>query len=283
MSVLVWILAALAVGVAGLWAWAASDARADARAMDGLRALQPADPPRFDPAMVADLPDPARRYLTYTIAPGTPLTPVAEIEMRGSLGLGDKAAPNYAPMRAVQVLAPPHGFVWRVRTGRLPVVVTGSDGLDGGQSWSRFRLFGLVPVARAGGGRDHARAAFGRVVAEAVFWTPAALLPSESVTWEPVNAETARAVMTRGKLGQAVEVTVNPDGQPTRVRIQRWTDANPDRTYRLQPFGGELSGFRDFDGFRLPTRVDGGNFFGTPQYFPFFRAEVEAIRFPPPR
>ncbi len=283
MNVLVWILAVLAAFLAGLWAWAVADARSDAIALARLRALQPPDPPRFDPAMVADLPDPARRYLTYTIAPGTPLTPVAEIEMGGSLGLGEKAAPNYAPMRAVQVLAAPHGFVWRVRTGRLPVIVTGSDGLEGGQSWSRFRLFGLIPVARAGGGRDHARSAFGRVVAEAVFWTPAALMPSDSVRWEPMNTETARAVMTRGKLTQAVEVTVNPDGQPTRVRIQRWTNANPDKTFRLQPFGGELSGFRDFDGYRLPTRVDGGNFFGTPQYFPFFRAEVTAIRHVPQR
>jgi hypothetical protein len=63
------------------------------------------------------------------------------------------------------------------------------------------------------------------------------------------------------------------------VSIPRWTNANPDREFRLQPFGGTLSDFREVGGYRVPFRVDGGNFFGTEDYFPFYRAEVEAIRF----
>lgn len=35
---------------------------------------------------------------------------------------------------------------------------------------------------------------------------------------------------------------------------------------------------REVDGYRLPFSVDGGNFFGTEDYFPFFRARVRAIR-----
>ena len=31
--------------------------------------------PRFDPAMIADLPEPARPWLTHAITPGTPLWP----------------------------------------------------------------------------------------------------------------------------------------------------------------------------------------------------------------
>jgi hypothetical protein len=62
------------------------------------------------------------------------------------------------------------------------------------------------------------------------------------------------------------------------VMIQRWTDANPDRQFRLQPFGGHLADFREVAGYRLPFRVEGGNFFGADEYFPFYKAEVEAIR-----
>jgi hypothetical protein len=54
------------------------------------------------------------------------------------------------------------------------------------------------------------------------------------------------------------------------------------REYRIQPFGGTLSDFREVQGYRLPFRVEGGNMFGTGAYFPFFRAEVAAIRFPRP-
>ena len=72
--------------------------------------------------------------------------------------------------------------------------------------------------------------------------------------------------------------TVNADGQPDWVSIQRWSNANPQGVYREQPFGGELADFRSVQGFRVPFQVDGGNFFGTPDYFPFYRARVLSWR-----
>jgi hypothetical protein len=122
---------------------------------------------------------------------------------------------------------------------------------------------GLIPVARIGGSRDHARSAFGRYVAEAVFWTPAALLPGQGVRWEAVDEDTARAIVTFDELSQSVDVTVGPDGRPTEVRFPRWTNANPEKEFRLQPFGDYPSAFREFGGFTLPTHVEAGNNFGT--------------------
>jgi len=48
----------------------------------------------------------------------------------------------------------------------------------------------------------------------------------------------------------------------------------------MQPFGGYLSEFREFDGYLLPTAVEGGNFIGTDDYFPFYQVTVTGIRFP---
>lgn len=77
------------------------------------------------------------------------------------------------------------------------------------------------------------------MVAEGAFWTPAALLPGKHV---------------------------------------RWSNENPDRRYRLQPFGGYLADFREFGGYRLPASVEGGNHFGTDAYFPFYKATVTEVR-----
>jgi hypothetical protein len=52
------------------------------------------------------------------------------------------------------------------------------------------------------------------------------------------------------------------------------------REFREQPFGGYLSGFREIAGYRLPMHVEGGNLIGTEDYFPFYKAEVERVRFP---
>lgn len=66
----------------------------------------------FDPAMIADLPEPARRYLAYSIAPGTPLRTTVVLRMEGTFALGDRESHRVMPMTANQVLSPPDGFVW---------------------------------------------------------------------------------------------------------------------------------------------------------------------------
>jgi hypothetical protein len=230
----------------------------------------------FDAAAVESLPDAAQRYFRYTIRHGAPLHQAVEIEMDGELGLGTKEAPNYRSMSARQILAPPYGLVWKLTAGP----VSGSDGATPEGSWTRFWLFGVIPIVRVGGGEDHRRSAFGRVVAEGAFWAPASLLPSSTVRWEPVSTDSARAIVSFAGFEQAVDITVEEDGQPTRVVIQRWSNENPEKTFREQPFGGDLFAFKDFGGYRLPTRVEGGNHIGTPSYFPFYRATVTAVRFP---
>jgi hypothetical protein len=267
--------------LAGALLWRRLDERAAAAAWAALAAAPSGAPERFDPSSVSDLPEPARRFFGYAILPGAPLGAVAEIEMTGELGLGTKEAPGYRPMRARQILSAPHGLVWKVEAGSGPMRISGSDGMVGDRSWTRFWLAGLVPVVRAGGSRDHLRAAFGRVVAETAFWAPAALLPQNGVSWEAVDENTARATVNHRGLTQTVDVRVDAEGRPLWVTISRWTDANPEKVFRLQPFGGSLSDFREVGGFRLPFHVEGGNFFGTMDYFPFYRAAVQEIQIRP--
>ena len=269
------LLALLGLTLATLLILRMMDRCADRAEWRRLAALQPAVPPIYDPAVVADLPEPARRFFSFVITPGTPLLPVAEIDMGGLFSLGSRSAPKYQSMHARQILAAPHGFVWRLYlSGALPVV--GSDSC----SWTRFSILGVIPVARSGGDPDHARSAFGRCVAEAVFWTPAAVLPGPGVSWAHVDANTARVTLARGELSQSVDVKVDVEGRPLSVSFMRWTNANPDNAYRLQPFGGFLTDFREIQGYRVPFRVEAGNMFGTSEYFAFFKAEITGIRFP---
>jgi hypothetical protein len=279
MNILVAVALVLVSVVAGLQAWRWSDSRRAAQVWARLERLGQGQPSTFDPSSVEDLPEPARRYFLYTIKAGTPIRHVTEIFMSGEIGLGTQDKPNYWPMQAKQILAPPHGLVWNVNAGRGLMRILGSDGFDGETSWVRFWLMKTIPIVRVGGSTDHARAAFGRVVAEAVFWAPAALLPGDAVSWEAVSADVARATVNYREMVQTVDVAVADDGRPTMVIIPRWSNANPEKTYELQPFGGYLSEFRNFGGYRLPTYVEGGNFIGTEAYFPFYKAQVDDLRF----
>ena len=271
------LLLVAAVG-AGQWL-RLRDLAHDDEVWEALTATARPEPAVFDPAMVAGLPDPARRFFLFSIRPGTALRTVAEIEIGGSIGLGSKEEPGYQPMRARQILASPHGLVWRVEAGSGAMAMSGSDGAFRDEAWTRFWLLKAVPIVRAGGDRDFARSAAGRVVSEALFWTPAAFLPGKGVRWQAVDADTARATVRTAVEEVSVDLTVAADGRPLSVSLQRWSNENPEKTWRYQPFGGTIEEVGEFHGYRVATRIDGGNHFGTDAYFPFYRAEVERITF----
>jgi hypothetical protein len=237
------------------------------------------EPRSFSEQMVADLPEPARRYFQFSIAEGTPLYKVVELDMTGQLSLGSKDQPNYMPMRATQILAPALGFVWRPRFGAGPMRISGSDSYHEGYGWTRFWLWSLFPVARAGGSADFAHSAAARGIAEAVFWLPTALLPGKDVRWDAVDANTARVIVAHRGESYAVDITVAADGQPVSTVFQRWTRENPARVWRYQPFGATVEAITRFGGLRVASHVQAGNNFGTPSYFPFYIATVTSARY----
>jgi hypothetical protein len=275
-----WTLLAVVAGAVALGAWfAASDRRLAAQVAEDLD-RGPDEPEPFDPAMVAGLPEVAQRYFAAAIAPGTPLHRVVHLEMEGEFLLGARAL----PMRATQVLAPPEGFVWQARMGRFPLIVSGSDGWRAGQtSWTRFWLAGIVPLARVGGNPDHMRAAAARGLIEAI-WAPTGLLPQAGAEWRELAPDIAEVRFPAVPGVEPIRLVLDAEGRVAEATVMRWTDANPERRYRLQPFGGQMTDHATHQGFTVPVAMEIANMVGTPEHAPFFRARITGVRFgPPPR
>lgn len=279
MNVFLVLLITGAIGLMCLRFWYCAEARSLALNWRQLALGAEVEPPAFDAKMVIDLPAPAQRFFLFTIKPGAPLRTIAQIWMSGELGLGTQAKPNYQPMKGHQLLASPRGFIWKVCTGQGISTVYGSDGFMLGKSWTKCWLFAYLPIVRIVASRDHAMASFGRMLAEAVFWTPAALLPQSGAQWQALADDRARVTITYQGFTQSIDITVAADGRPLTVCFLRWSNANPQKAYQLQSFGGHLSDFAIFEGFQLPTHIEAGNFFGSEQYFPFYKAQIEGIRF----
>jgi hypothetical protein len=55
---------------------------------------------------------------------------------------------------------------------------------------------------------------------------------------------------------EPIQMNLDADGNPTEVVALRWMDANPERVYRLQPFGSRMLETGRFGGFTIPTRVE---------------------------
>ena len=273
----------IAAASVGLWVNARDRAQAE-RIWTALETTREAEPEPYDPAMVADLPEVAQRYFARAIEPGTPLHRMVRLEMEGSFIMNGTSM----PMTARQILAPPaRGFVWQADIGAGLMRFGGSDGYhragethDSGaeESWTKFWLHGLIPLARISGTEDHARAAATRVMMEAI-WAPATLLPKFGAEWVQTGPDSAEVRFADAPGLEPMRITFDAEGTPLEVVSMRWTDANPDKVYRLQPFGGRLLEMGQYGGFLIPTRVEMGNMFGTPDYAPFFLATITRASF----
>ena len=280
-KIMLLVLAALMVAavVLGLWVHSRDQAQA-ARVWAALEGAREADPPRYDPAMVAGLPEVAQRYFARAITPGTPLHRVVRLDMAGSFIMNG----NEMAMTARQILAPPgQGFVWQAEVWQGLMRFAGSDGYHaptGGavDSWTKFWLRGLIPLARIGGTTDHQSAALTRVMLESI-WAPASLLPQFGADWVQTGPDSAEVRFAGVQGIEPMQVTLDAEGNPLEVWALRWTDANPEKVHRLQPFGGRMLEMTRQQGFLIPSRVELGNMWGTPDYAPFFLAHVTTAEF----
>jgi hypothetical protein len=207
------------------------------------RVLRPAGPGAFDPAELAELPEPVRRHLTLAIAPGTPLATSARLRMRGSIRVG-----RWLPFRARQLLAPHHGFVWSARAAGL---IAGSDRYLDGAGAMEWRLAGLVTVAH-GEGPDVSRSAAGRAGAEGI-WLPTALLPRFGVRWSATASDQVTAAFGVGETPVELHLRIDQTGRIVSLAFDRWGDPDGGGRFGWHRFGGEITGYASFGGLTVPS------------------------------
>jgi len=228
-------------------------------------------PAAFDPAMVAGLPEPVRRYLTHAIAPGTPLWQSVEVSMTGHIKIG-----AWRRFTATQAVAPRLGYIWAADARLLGIPVIGYDRLSGGTGEMRWRLLDLVPVVSTDG-PDMTRSAAGRLASEI------ALIPTAfgGATWTGATGpDTAVAEWGAGEQEERVELHLGPAGQLRDVLMQRW--GNPDgRPFARYPFGVTVTAERTDAGVTLPAAVRAGWWRGTDgqDAGEFFRARITKVTF----
>jgi hypothetical protein len=220
------------------------------------RLLRPAEPAGFSSAELEGLPEPVRRHLAQAIAPQTPLATSARLRMRGTIKVG-----RWLPFRAHQVLNPHHGLVWAARAAG---VIAGSDRYVDGVGGMDWRLLGLVTVVQASG-PDFARSAAGRAGVEGM-WVPTALLPRFGVRWSAPDGDRVAAAFAVGETPVEVRYRLDAAGRVRSFVLDRWGDADGTGTFGWYPFGGEVTGYRSFDGVTIPAAGRAGWFFGTDRW-----------------
>ncbi|WP_267176650.1 DUF6920 family protein [Marinicella marina] len=235
---------------------------------------------RFEKSQVATMPAAVQRYFSFMIEPGSLLAPCTEFTMDGHFSMGRPGNLKKIKVSCQQILAPAKGFVWSVQSQQSGLIkFSGNDYLINTNSQSRMWFYGLIPMAEKSNDINITQSAYGRMVAESTIWGIASLLPQPGLEWSEINHNQIRVTVHGSIMRQSVDIFITDTGQPETVVFSRWSNANPEKQFKFQSFGAELSEFINHEGFMIATRIIAGNHYGSENYYPFYEMKIRDFKF----
>ena len=243
------LLALAARWVWGQWRWNGLTQDLHAQLQAERRAPQPA---RYDSAReLPGLPEPVQRYFLQALPEGAPMVSAAFITHRGTFNTGENVDAWKPFTSEQQVVTQRPGFVWDGRVHMMSgLTVHVHDAYVAGIGLLRPALAGVFTLAELRGTREVAEGELMRYFAEAA-WYPTALLPSQGVHWQAIDAQQARATLTDGALSLTPTFTFGDDGLISRVRAEARGRIVGGQTVPT-PWEGRWSGYRTQDGMKVP-------------------------------
>jgi hypothetical protein len=197
--------------------------------------------------MLADLPEPVRRYLRYTGVVGKPFPGTIRLRQKGQIRPGP-GQPWVSLDAEEHYSVQPPGFVWAgtARVGPLPVA-RARDMYADGTGQMLVKVASLWPVVDASG-EQMDQAEMMRYLNEMI-WFPAAFLAG-NISFEPVDDSSARVTLTDH--GRTVTATMffDQQGRVTDFVAKRYRTAD---SSDLDTWSAPVTGYGEFEGLRLPA------------------------------
>jgi len=209
----------------------------------------------FSPDELEGLPPPVQRFFDTVLMPGQPLIAVAELGHVGQFNMAEHGE-RWAPFRSNQVVSTHRpGFDWDARIRRAPgVQVFVHDAYIAGEGLMKAAVLGLFKVNEQGGSPQLAQGELMRFLAEAA-WYPTKLLPSQGVTWEPIDDESAQATLSDGDNCVSLVFEFDENGMIRSVRAKarhRFDHGDMIET----PWEARFWDYETRTGIRVPTRAE---------------------------
>jgi hypothetical protein len=209
------------------------------------------DAPIVTEADLAPLPAPVRRYLHVTRAVGQPRVKNYRIRFSGRIRSAPDAA--WMPFEAEQQSfadEPTRLFLMRARMFGLPVEAF--HRLIAGHATMQVKVAGVVPMADARG-KEMDRAETVTLFNDMCLLAPGTLV-GPNITWEPVDASSARARFTHRGYTITATLFFDTDGRLVNFESDDRSRSLPDGTFTKLRFSTPLSDYRDFGPLHLGGR-----------------------------
>ena len=212
------------------------------------------------------LPEPVKKYFNLVLKENSRKIKSVDLTHGGYFKTSEKA--KWIKIRGQQYFRTDQP--WFRGTGRT-ALFKAVDRFEDGKGQLKVKLLGLIPIVKEEG--EHVdQAELLRWLGES-FWFPTNLLPSDNLSWDPVDSNNARLNYQYRDTGISCLVSFNDKGEMTRLETERYRQEG-----ELKPWIGKVSDYKSFDGFLVPTHIEASWIMeeGEHQYVDFY---VETIKY----
>ncbi len=215
--------------------------------------------------IIAELPEPVKRYFDLVLKENSNKIKSVDLTHGGYFKTSEKS--RWIRIRGQQYFRTDQPwFRWTGRTALFKAV----DSFEDGSGQLRVKLLGLIPIVKEEGAHVD-QAELLRWLAES-FWFPTNLLPSDNLTWDKVDCNTARVNYRYKDISISYLVSFNEKGEMTRLEAKRYRQAG-----EIMTWVGKVSDYKNFDGFLVPTHIEASWIMeeGEHQYVDFYVTSID--------
>ena len=224
---------------------------------------------------IKKLPEPVQRYFRYVLKDGQEHINIIRIIQSGSIRL--KEGKKWAKLKAVQYFnGQKPGFIWVANAKVSPFFwISAREKYFNSSGSMLLRLFSLFTITNSTG-EEMAISSLIRYISETP-WFPTSLLPSNYLSWEPLDKNSAGALIKNGKFKTRVTFYFNSTGEITAVTSPERFRFAGGKYYR-EKWTGYFKNYREINGIRIPTEAEaawntkGGN-------SKYIRIKIEKIKY----
>jgi hypothetical protein len=241
------IIASALVYGARRWQSATNDMHAKLEA-----ARRPVSVKISNPAELTGLPAPVQRYFRAALTDGQPMIVAVNLEHIGTFNMSETDE-QWRPFSSTQrVITQRPGFDWEGWIAMMPgLTVRVHDAYIAGEGMLHASLFGLVSLVDLRGTPAMAQGELMRWAAEAA-WYPTALLPSQGVQWDAVDATSAKATLKDGATSLTLLFRFGENDLIESVRAEERGRTVLDAVIPTA-WEGHWSNYELHDGMRIPS------------------------------
>lgn len=208
----------------------------------------------FSPEQIKDLPEPVQRYFTYSLEEGQRYVSYVKLKHAGEFRQNENQ--KWMPIEGEEYFTTETpGFIWIGKIPLLPLVwIIGIDMYLEGKGEFQIKLLSIITIADAPKGKELDESELMRWLAEAPLF-PTALLPSSFLRWEPVDSDSAKAIIDCA--GTRVETLFHFDkeGKIVQMTADRYR-AVDNTTFVKQKWIGHYSNYAIAKKMMVPWNIE---------------------------